>query len=293
MLLTPFDPWKSSMCKCPQKLTFNPYTGCDHGCLYCYASSYIPRFRECRPKKNLLSRLKRETSKLHGELISMSNSSDPYPQLEQKLSLTRKCLQVLKTCDCKLQIVTKSDLVTRDIDLLQIIPCVVSVTVLTLDDSLSKKLEPGAPVASKRLATIKKLVDANIPTTVRIDPVIPFVNDNMSPLVETVAGLGVLHVTCSTYKIKPDNWKRFSAVFSDVAQKLKPYYFNDGERISGSTYLPKSFRFNLMKQAKQLTEQFGLKFGCCRENFDLNSAVCDGSWVVSNSKKKESKQLFF
>jgi len=223
----------------------------------------------------------------------MSNSSDPYPQLEQKLGLTRKCLQILKTSNCKLQIITKSDLVTRDIDLLQAIPCVVSVTVLTLDDSLSKKLEPGAPVSSKRLAAIKKLVDANIPTTVRIDPVIPFLNDDMSSLVEIVADLGILHVTCSTYKIKLDNWKRFIAVFPDVAQKLKPHYFNDGERILGSTYLSKTFRFNLMKHAKQLAEQYGLSFGCCRENFNLNSAICDGSWVVPGSQKKKSKQLFF
>jgi len=223
----------------------------------------------------------------------MSNSSDPYPQLEQKLSLTRKCLQVLKPSNCKLQLFTKSDLVTRDIDLLQTIPCVVSITVLTLDDSLSKKLEPGAPVSSKRLAAIRKLVDANIPTTVRIDPVIPFLNDDMSSLVEKVADLGVLHVTCSTYKIKPDNWKRFSTVFPTVAQKLKPHYFNEGERISGSTYLPIAFRFNLMKYAKQLVEQHGLKFGCCRENFNLNSAICDGSWAVPDSQKKKTKQMFF
>lgn len=293
MLLTPFDPWKSPMCTCPPKLTFNPYTGCDHGCLYCYASSYIPRFHDCRPKKNLLTRLKKEATKLKGELVSMSNSSDPYPQLEKKLGLTRKCLQILANSNCRLQIITKSDLVTKDIDILQALPCVVSVTVLTLDDSLSRKLEPGAPVASKRLDAIKKLVKANIPTTVRIDPVVPFLNDDLSSLVKTVADLGALHITCSTYKTKPDNWKRFSKVFPEIAKKLKPKYFNDGERLSGSTYLPQTFRFSLMKQAKQTVEQYGLKFGCCRENFNLNSAVCDGSWVIPDSQKKKTKQLIF
>ena len=284
MLLTVFDPWNSPLCTCPDKLTFNPYTGCDHGCVYCYASSYIPRFYECRPKKNLLSRLQKEAARLRGELVSVANSSDPYPRLEQKLGLTRKCLQILAESRCRLQIVTKSDLVTRDIDVLQTVPCVVSVTVLTADDGISARLEPGAPVSSKRLRAIESLVEAGIPTTVRIDPVIPFLNDDLAELVEAVADLGVLHVTSSSYKVKPDNWKRFSAVFPEAAKKLRPLYFSDGERVGRSTYLPQKLRFSLMKKAKKLTEEHNLKFGCCREGFSLNSAVCDGSWATKKHK---------
>ena len=284
MLLTVFDPWKSQLCTCPDKLTFNPYTGCDHGCIYCYASSYIPRFSDCRPKKNLLSRLKKEAANLKCELISMSNSSDPYPRLEQKLGLTRKSLETLAESLCRLQIVTKSDLVTRDIDILQTVPCAVSVTVLTLDDGLSRKLEPNAPVSSKRLKAIDALVAAGIPTTVRIDPVIPFVNDDLAELVENVADLGVLHVTSSSYKVKPDNWRRFSAVFPKAAEQLKPLYFGEGERVGRSTYLPKKLRFSLMKKVKNLTEEHGLKFGCCREGLNLNSGVCDGSWTIPKQK---------
>jgi len=284
MLLTVFDPWKSQLCTCPSKLTFNPYTGCDHGCLYCYASSYIPRFRECRPKKNLISRLKREAARLNGELVSMSNSSDPYPRLEAETGLTRKCLEVLSESRCRLQIVTKSDLVIRDIDILREMPCVVSVTVLTLDDVLSGKLEPGAPVSSRRLRAIEKLVNAGVPVTVRIDPVIPFLNDDVNALMEAVAHLGALHVTCSTYKVKPDNWRRFSAVFPEVAEKLKPQYFIEGKQFGRSTYLPNATRFGLMKKAKESAKDHFLKFGCCREGFSLNSAVCDGSWAIQKPK---------
>jgi DNA repair photolyase len=284
MLLTVFDPWKSQLCTCPDKLTFNPYTGCDHGCLYCYASSYIPRFHDCRPKKNLQSRLKREAAQLNGELVSISNSSDPYPRLEQKTGLTRKCLKILAESCCRLQIVTKSDLVVRDIDILREVPCVVSITVLTTDDMLSRKLEPGAPVSSRRLKAIETLVEEDIPTTVRIDPVIPFLNDDLAGLVETVASLGAQHITCSTYKVKPDNWKRFSAGFPEIAEKLKPLYFDKGERIGRSTYLPKNLRFSLIKKVKELAEENNLKFGCCREGFSLNSAVCDGSWTIHTHK---------
>jgi DNA repair photolyase len=185
---------------------------------------------------------------------------------------------------CRLQIITKSDLVIRDIDILRKVPCVVSVTVLTTDDRLSGKLEPGAPVSSRRLKAIETLVKEGIPTTVRIDPVIPFLNDDLAGLVEAVADLGVLHITSSSYKVKPDNWKRFSAVFPEVAEKLRPLYFSEGERIGRSTYLPKNIRFSLMKKAKELTEEHNLKFGCCREGFNLNSAVCDGSWAIQMHK---------
>jgi DNA repair photolyase len=91
---------------------------------------------------------------------------------------------------CKLQIVTKSDQVTNDIDILQTVPSVVSVTVTTLDDQISRKLEPYAPVSSKRLNAIKKLVNAKIPTTARVDPIIPYVNDDPKELIKTLAGLG-------------------------------------------------------------------------------------------------------
>jgi DNA repair photolyase len=144
-LISKFDPWRSKLCTCPSKLSFNPYTGCDHACVYCYASSYIPKFFNCRPKKDLIPRLEREAKKLKGELISIANSSDPYPNLEAKTGLMRKCLEALSRHDCKIQIVTKSSLVLRDIDILKKIPSMVTLTITTDDDNISKVIEPHAP----------------------------------------------------------------------------------------------------------------------------------------------------
>ena len=111
MILRPFDPWKNPLCTCPPKLSLNPYTGCQHGCIYCYASSYIPRFQECRPKVDLLKRLEKELAKINPDtLVAMSNSSDPYPPMEEELRLSRGCLQILKRMDCRVQVVTKSDI---------------------------------------------------------------------------------------------------------------------------------------------------------------------------------------
>ncbi|ODA45213.1 Radical SAM domain protein [Thermodesulfovibrio sp. N1] len=94
MYLRFFDPWKSKLCSCPSKYSLNPYTGCAHGCIYCYASSYIKNFFNCRTKPNLLEDLKRQIKKISKDsLISLSNTSDPYPPIEKELKITRECLK--------------------------------------------------------------------------------------------------------------------------------------------------------------------------------------------------------
>jgi len=281
-LISSFDPWQSGLCTCPQKLTFNPYTGCDHKCIYCYASSYIVGFNECKPKKELLERLRCEAPKLKGEIISLSNSSDPYPKTEQYTGLTRRCLEILVENNCRIQIVTKSNLVLRDDDLLKQVPSTVAFTITTDDDQLAKILEPNAPSPSQRLNAIADLASQGIPVLARIDPIIPFVNDQPQKLVKTLASLGVKHITSSTYKIKHDNWKRLSASLKDVANKLEPLYFKEGERIGGSLLLHRDMRMKILKNVRDLVDAEGLKFGCCREGFErLNTATCDGSWLLS------------
>ncbi len=284
-MISEFDPWHSGLCTCPPKLTFNPYTGCDHQCIYCYASSYIPSFNDCRPKKDLLVQLKREAAKLKGETISIANSSDPYPRAEASVGLTRHCLEILSESNCKIQIITKSNIVTRDDDLLTKIPSTVALTITTEDDDIAKLIEPWAPPPSQRLRAAQDLLKTGIPVSVRLDPIIPLVNDQPQKLITELASIGVKHLTCSTYKAKADNWMRFSQVMPKVAEKLKPLYFQQGEKIGGSALLPKELRYKLLKSIRDLAEADGMKFGVCREGFaQLNTAACDGSWQMSESK---------
>lgn len=279
--ITPFDPWKTKQCTCPPKLTLNPYTGCSHQCTYCYATSYIPNFYNCRPKKNLIPQLKKEAHKLKGELISIANSSDPYPHMEKTLNLTRACLQVLSKHDCKIQLITKSTLVTRDIGILKKTPSMVSLSITTDNNRIARTLEPHAPPPSKRLKTLKKLTQKGIPVSARIDPIIPLLNDDFSNLIKKLASIGVPHVTCSTYKAKHDNWKRFAQTFPALAKSLKSLYFERGERIGRSFYLPEEMRRKIVKNVKELAEDESLKFSSCREGFpQLNSATCDGSSLI-------------
>ena len=285
-LISSFDPWRSSMCTCPPKLTFNPYTGCDHGCAYCYASSYISQFAKCRPKKSLLERLQREAKKLTGETISIANSSDPYPRMEATAGLTRRCLEILAESNCRIQIITKSNLVIRDEDLISKVPSTVALTMTTDDAEVAKLLEPHVPSPDARLRAADSLINKGIPVSVRIDPIIPFVNDKPERLVATLASIGVRHVTTSTYKIKPDNWRRFSITMPAVAEKLKCLYFKQGEKIGGNTLLPRDLRFKLMKDIRDLTIEHGMQFGVCREDLaKLNTAACDGSWLLNAEKR--------
>jgi DNA repair photolyase len=269
------------MCTCPRKLTFNPYSGCDHGCLYCYASSYVQNFAACRPKNEQLTTFKREAAKLKGEIVSISNSSDPYPRIEASIGWTRQCLAILAESNCRIQIVTKSNIVTRDDDLLAEIPSAVALTITTDDEGLAKTLEPDAPSPLERLRAVQDLLGKGIAVSVRVDPLIPFVNDDPKKLIRTLADIGVKHITCSTYKIKPDNWRRLSQAFPAVAEKLKPLYFQQGERIGGNIVLPRDLRIRLLSNVRELASAKGIKFGVCREGLlFLNTAACDGSWLI-------------
>jgi len=249
--------------------------------VYCYASSYISKFFNCRLKKGLIPKLRKEAARLTGEIISIANSSDPYPRLEAETSLMRKCLEILSINNCKIQIITKSNLVTRDVDLLRKVPSMVSLTVTTEDDKIAKLIEPNAPSSTERLKAAKILIDNGIPTSVRIDPIIPTVNDKSENLIKTLAFIGVKHITGSTYKVKLDNWQRFSIALPKTAEKLKPLYFGNGEKIGMCIYLPRNLRLTLMENMAILAKGCNIKFGTCRENLShLNTAACDGSWLL-------------
>ena len=291
-LISSFDPWRSGLCTCATKLTFNPYTGCDHQCLYCYATSYIQNFKVCHPKKDLLTILKREAAKLNGETISLANSSDPYPRAEASEGITRRCLEILADSNCRIQIITKSNLVVRDDDLLCKVPSTVAITITTDDDKLAKVIEPFAPPPTQRIRATQDLVKAGIPVSVRIDPIIPNINDQPQKLIKILANVGVKHITASTYKAKPDSWQRLNTVLPQAMGKLQPLYFRQGERIGGNVMLPKEFRFKLLKEIRDFAVASGLQFGVCREGLaELNTAPCDGSWLMPPTKEGKQCKL--
>jgi DNA repair photolyase len=218
----------------------------------------------------------------------MSNSSDPYPTMEARLRQTRSCLELFSKEECRVLVVTKSDLVARDADLLAQMPAVVSVTITTIDAKLSSKLEPNAPRPQRRLKAIEKLVDSGIPVTARLDPIIPGLNDaDIEKTVKAAAAYGVKHLTSSSFKPRPDGWRRIQQVFPEVAAELAPLYFEHGEGHHNSRYLPLELRLEMMRKVKKTCDENGITFSSCREGFQrlATGSSCDGSHLISGKSK--------
>lgn len=283
MYLREFDPWKSELCSCPPKYSINPYTGCTHHCLYCYATSYIKDFFRCRPKPRLVESLKRDLKKIpSGSLISMCNTSDPYPPIEKNLKITHECLKVFASSGMRILIITKSSCVTRDIDLLKDSDSAVTMTITTLKHH--QKLEPNAPSPSERFKTLEILAKKGIPVGLRLDPIIPFLNDEeIEDILKIAKNCGVKHVISSTFKPRWDSLKRMNKAFPEIMLKLNPLY---KDKIGNSLYLPVEIRKDIMLKVKNICESFGLSFSCCREGFTewYNAPSCDGSHLITQSK---------
>ena len=266
----------------------NPYTGCSHSCVYCYITSYIPRAFEARLKRNLLKQLRRALPKLDPQIpVTIANSSDPYQPLEKDYRQTRSCLKLLKEFNFRVEIVTKGDLVTRDAGLLADMGAAVAVTVTTMDEDVAARLEPKAPPPERRLRALQQLAEHGIPVACRIDPIIPGINDEVAELVAELAAIGVSHVTSSTFKPRPDSWRRFKEAFPEAAAELEKLYFEKGARIQNSYYLPEQLRFELMKRVRDACERHGITFASCREGFKLNTAPsCDGTHLIKRSQRR-------
>jgi DNA repair photolyase len=289
-LLRLFDPWRSPLCTCPVKYSLHPYTGCSHKCLYCYATAYIG-LRESTPKKNFIENLRKELDKANRNIIvEMSTSSDPYPPIEDKLRLTRQTLKELFRRGFRVVITTKSSLVTRDLDLLSANRSAVMITITTLDKRLSEIIEPGAPPPSERLLALKELAKKGVPVGARVDPVIPFVNDDpaeLSLLVEKLQEVGVKHVVTSTYKAKPDSYRRIVSALPELEDKLRNIYFKEKTYVSGYYYLSLDVRMKLLRPVVNLARKLGLSYATCREGLVtkefFSARSCDGSHLLSYS----------
>jgi DNA repair photolyase len=164
----------------------NIYKGCCHGCIYCDSRSecyHVENFDEVRAKENALAIIESQLkSKRKTGVIGTGAMSDPYNVFEKEYCLTRGALALINTYGFGISIATKSNLITRDIDILKEIqqhsPVLIKITITTWDDELCKKIEPNVATASKRFAAVKELSDNGIFTGILLMPVLPFLEDN-------------------------------------------------------------------------------------------------------------------
>jgi DNA repair photolyase len=166
----------------------------------------------------------------------------------------------------------------------------VMITITTLDERLSKVIEPGAPPPSERLLALKELAKKGVPVGARVDPVIPFVNDDpaeLSLLVEKLQEVGVKHVVTSTYKAKPDSYRRIVSALPELEDKLRNIYFKGKTYVSGYYYLSLNVRMNLLRPVVNSARKLGLSYATCREGLVtkefFSARSCDGSHLLSYS----------
>jgi DNA repair photolyase len=182
--------------------SINPYRGCEHGCIYCYArptheylgfSAGLDFETKIMVKEDAPELLRGElmSPKWQPQMLAISGVTDCYQPIERKLRLTRRCLEVLVEFRNPVGIITKNFLVTRDIDLLKQLAAfnaaAVFVSITTLDPTLTRVMEPRTSVPARRLAAVEALASAGIPVGVLMAPVIPGLTDHEIPAVVSAA----------------------------------------------------------------------------------------------------------
>ncbi len=181
----------------------NIYRGCTHGCIYCDSRSlcycFDHPFEDIEVKQNAPELLERALkSKRRRCMIATGSMCDPYLHCEAELGLTRRCLEIIDRYGFGLSILTKSDLIMRDIDLLESInrkaKCVVQMTLTTFDEELCAILEPNVCSTRRRYEVLCEMRDRGIPTVVWLCPVLPYINDtaeNIGGILDLCADAGV------------------------------------------------------------------------------------------------------
>jgi DNA repair photolyase len=266
----------------PFNVSLNPYRGCEHGCIYCFARpthSYLglsPGLDfESRlfAKVNAADLLRRELAKpgYVPENIAIGVNTDAYQPCERDRRITREVLEVLGECNHPYGLITKSALIERDIDLIapmaeKGLACA-AITLTTLDGEIARTLEPRAAAPSRRLRAIRTLTEAGIPVSVSVAPIIPFVTDHeIERILEAAKDAGAVgaHYTVlrMPWEISPLFQQWLHAHFPDRAQRVmnrikdlrggKEYDSEFGKRMSGEGVWADLIRQRFTKAVKRL-----------------------------------------
>jgi DNA repair photolyase len=214
--------------------TLNPYTGCPHGCVYCYNQHFIKIIKpeECwgkflEIKINAPELLEKEITgkyKNKKDQVFFSTITDPYNPFEKQHQITRRCLEVLSKYKWSIDVLTKSDLVLRDLDIFKQSDKRISIgfTITTTNPQFQMLLEPAASLIEKRLEVLKTIKKQGISTYVFVAPILPFFT-NLKQIFETLQG-HVDNLLFDTLNTNSENWKGVEKVLKDhYPQLLKEY----------------------------------------------------------------------
>lgn len=199
----------------------NPYSGCSHGCVYCYAPEVTHSdwkgWRVPGVRQNIALRLSKEIGPLKG-VIGIGTSTDPYQYAEKRFELTRQCLEIISHKGMPVNVMTKSDLFLRDSDILSGMEHAIGVTITNIDESVSKRTEPGAPLPSVRLSAMKEAVDSGLAVYGLIGPIMSTAEGKEQDIVDAVVSTGVTAVCIDRLNLRPllgDRLQRMGITASD------------------------------------------------------------------------------
>ncbi|MBB3211443.1 DNA repair photolyase [Herbaspirillum sp. Sphag1AN] len=224
----------------PFDVSLNPYRGCEHGCVYCFARpthSYLGLSPGLDFESRIFAKINAPELLLHElskpgyrpDTITVGINTDAYQPCERELRITRGILQILADCAHPVALITKSSLIERDIDLLAPMAarrqCIAAVTIATLDSALARRLEPRAASPQRRLRVIRTLAAAGIPVSVSIAPVIPFINEpEIEHIIAAAAEAGACRVGYTVLRLP---WE----VNSLFQQWLQTYFPERAARV--------------------------------------------------------------
>ena len=249
----------------------NIYRGCTHGCIYCDSRSKCYKmehaFEDIEVKQNAPELLeKRLSSKRQNCMIGTGSMSDPYMHCEEQLKLTRQCLEIIDRHQFGLAILTKSNLIMRDMDLLESInkksKCVVQMTLTTFDDELCKIIEPNVCVTSERAKVLMECKRRGIPTVVWMSPILPFINDNeenIKGLLDICVEAQVKGIICFNMGVtlREGDREYFYAALDKHFPGIKEKYI----RAYGDSYDVESPRnYELMKLLRTTCKEHGIMY---------------------------------
>jgi DNA repair photolyase len=224
----------------PFDVSLNPYRGCEHGCIYCFARP-THAYLDLSPGLDFETRLYAKTNAAERlraalirpayrcETIALGVNTDAYQPIEREHRVTRGILEVLSACDHPVALITKASLIERDIDLLAPMAAkglaVAAVTLTTLDATIARTLEPRAATPSRRLRTIRTLSEAGIPVGVSIAPVIPFITEpDLERVLEAAREAGAVYanyiVLRLPWEVRPLFEEWLQAHFPDRAERV-------------------------------------------------------------------------
>ena len=246
----------------------NLYRGCTHGCIYCDSRSNVysmnHKFEDIEVKENALELLKKELIKRPKSMIGTGAMTDPYIPAEKHLKYLRKSLELIYRYGFGFTCITKSDLVLRDLDLLEKIneksKVVVQMTLTTADEELCKILEPNVCTTKRRVEVLKTLKEAGIPTVVWLCPILPYINDtedNINSIIDYCIETDVHGILCFNMgtTLREGNREYFYEKLDNHFPGLKEKYIKE---FGNSYSIPSPDNKRLMEIFKYRTSKEGI-----------------------------------